>query len=78
MNRLRWGIVLIVLSYVLGWPAVALFGGLATYFDDMRIVTIGGTSVYAFSWLLIPAGIYVGGPEAMKAVKKWIQERKRS
>lgn len=69
--REQCGIVLVLLSYVLGWPAVAFFGVLALYFKQPLILLVGGPLIYGFSHVVFFAGMYIAGKEYTKLFIKW-------
>jgi len=69
--RMLFGIFLIGLSYLIGWPAVALFGVLAVYCKEPLIVIIGGPAVYGLSHLVFIAGMYFAGAQYAYAFLKW-------
>lgn len=57
--RLIFGLFLMGLSYVLGWPAVAVLGMMAIWLEDPLIAAIGGPAIYAFSHFLFFVGALV-------------------
>ncbi|MFA6033462.1 MAG: hypothetical protein WC889_11230 [Myxococcota bacterium] len=68
-HRAIIGAVLIVVSYILGWPAVGVCTVLAVKFNEPLIGIIGGTAFYGFSWLMLLAGIWLMGDEAYRRLK---------
>jgi len=69
--RVYFGLFLIALSYLIGWPAVALFGILAVYFGNPLIAVIGGPAIYATSHLVFWIGMYCAGSRYAMAVLRW-------
>lgn len=72
--RLVVGLVLIALSFILGWPAVGAFAIAAIYLESPLVVVIGGPAIYGFSWLLWAAGVYCTGVESYgygRAFARW-------
>jgi hypothetical protein len=65
------GIFLILLSYVLGWPAVAGFGFLAMYLKESMVLIIGGPAIYIISHFMFIAGIYIAGKEYARVFLQW-------
>ncbi len=57
--RLITGLILMGLSYVIGWPAVAALGVLAIWLREPMIAIIGCPATYALSHLLFIAGAWV-------------------
>ena len=60
-SRVIVGIVIIAISYILGWPAVSAMAALSLYMDEPSIVTYGGPFVYGFSYVLFFMGLYLTG-----------------
>jgi hypothetical protein len=69
--REQVGIVLVLFSYVIGWPAVAFFGFLAFYLKQPLVLIIGGPLIYGFSHIVFFAGMYVAGKDYTKLFIKW-------
>ena len=59
--KLRIGLLLIALSFVIGWgvPALALIIG--AWAGAMKVALITGAVAYAFSWLVWGAGMLLTG-----------------
>lgn len=55
------GVVLIGISYIIGWPAVALLAFLAAHFQRAAIVVVGGPLTYALSHVVFMVGAYFAG-----------------
>jgi len=64
--RLVTGLIVLALSFLLGWPAVAAFGIAAICLAEPLVVAIGGPAVYGFSWLLWALAVYLLGSESYK------------
>ena len=65
------GLMLIAASYIFCWPVIGALGVISAYTDHPSIVAIGGPAVYAFSYLLLGAGIYLAGENCVKAIIQW-------
>ncbi len=65
------GILLVLFSYVMGWPAVVFFGFLAGYFKQPLVLVIGGPLVYGTSHLVFFVGAYLAGKTYTKTFIKW-------
>ena len=65
------GIFLVLLSYIIGWPAVAAFGIISYHMDEPLILVIGGPFVYGLSHLVFLAGMYLAGRDYAAAYLKW-------
>lgn len=70
-RREQFGIVLVLFSYVMGWPAVAFFGFLSVYCKQPLVLVIGGPLVYGASHLVFFAGAYLAGKTYTKTLIKW-------
>ena len=69
--REQFGIFLVLLSYVIGWPAVAFFGFLSVYLKQPRVLIIGGPLTYATSHVVFLVGMYIAGKEYAMVFMKW-------
>jgi hypothetical protein len=69
--RMIAGLILIGVSYLIGWPAVAAFGFLAVYLEEPMIVIIGGPATYAFSYVVFFAGAWLAGAEYAKTLTRY-------
>jgi peptidoglycan/xylan/chitin deacetylase (PgdA/CDA1 family) len=71
--RFFFGMGLVLLSYVLGWPMVGLFSALSAYFQAPALLILGPAS-YGFSHLVWMFGMYLAGRDCIKyadAVFSW-------
>jgi hypothetical protein len=55
------GVALIGLSYIIGWPAVALLGVLAARFERASLLVVGGPLTYGLSHVVFMVGAYFAG-----------------
>jgi len=72
--RFFFGVGLVLFSFVLGWPMVALFGVLSAY-SHAPVLLLLGTAFYGFSHLVFMFGMYLAGPNCIKyadVVFSWI------
>ena len=58
-KRLITGLILMGLSYVIGWPAVAALTVLAAWFREPMIAVIGCPVTYGLSYLVFIAGAWL-------------------
>ena len=72
--RIIIGLFLMALSYVIGWPAVALFSTLAWYFEQ-PLIAIGGPVIYGISHLVFYAGLYLAGARHSWVFLRWATRR---
>jgi len=70
--KILFGLFLIAISYVLGWPAGGVVGMISLYLKEPLIIAIGGPLVYGFSHLVFLAGMYLAGNQYAKALSKWL------
>jgi uncharacterized RDD family membrane protein YckC len=69
--RVKIGIAIVLFSYVIGWPAVAVLGYLSVTLDNGWLVAIGGPLIYGFSHLVFLLGIYLSGYDYTKIFLRW-------
>jgi hypothetical protein len=73
--KILFGLFLIAISYVLGWPAVGAVGMISLYLKEPLIIAIGGPLVYGFSHLVFLGGMYLAGSQYAMAFSKWLTRR---
>lgn len=66
------GVGAIVLSFIIGWPAVAAFGILAVKFENPWIAAVGGPLTYGLSHLVFLFGMYLSGTIYSLIVLRWL------
>ena len=66
------GVLLIIVSSLLGWPAVAVSGVLAVKLQEPLIAVIGGPLVYGFSHLVFLLGMYFSGAKYSLIFFRWL------
>ena len=69
--RIIVGLVIIGISYTIGWPAVGALGVVSMYLEEPLILAIGGPVVYGFSHLVFILGAYLAGADYAKAFFRW-------
>jgi hypothetical protein len=57
--RLITGLALMILSFILGWPAVFALSALAVWFREPLIAVIGCPTTYAFSYVVFIVGAWL-------------------
>jgi hypothetical protein len=65
------GISAIGISYIIGWPAVALLGILSVHYEKPMIAIIGGPLTYGLSHLVFILGMYLAGADYTKVFLRW-------
>ena len=58
-KRVIAGLILMGLSYIIGWPAVAALSVLAVWFREPMIAVIGCPTTYGLSHLVFIAGVWL-------------------
>ncbi|MCD6294929.1 MAG: hypothetical protein J7M20_08445, partial [Deltaproteobacteria bacterium] len=69
--RATAGIVAIGISYIIGWPAVALLGVISIHLEKPMIAIIGGPLTYGLSHLVFILGMYLAGADYAKTFLRW-------
>jgi hypothetical protein len=70
--RVVCGVTAIGLSYVIGWPMIALLGALSIYAERPAIVLIGGPAAYILSHLVFLLGMYLAGARYSWIFLRWL------
>ena len=70
--RLIIGLILMGLSYVIGWPAVAALSVLAVWLQEPMIAVIGGPTTYALSCVVFIVGAWLArAPHYLVALARY-------
>ena len=69
--RVILGVGAILLSYVIGWPLVALLAAAAIYYGQPLIAVVGGPVAYGSSHLVFLAGMYLAGAKYSWIFLRW-------
>ena len=69
--RAMVGIVAIGISYIIGWPAVALLGVISIHLGKPMIAIIGGPLTYGLSHLVFILGMYLEGADYTRVFFRW-------
>ena len=69
--RAMAGIVAIGISYIIGWPAVALLGVVSIHLGKPMIAIIGGPLTYGLSHLVFILGMYLAGADYTRIFFRW-------
>ncbi len=70
--RVVLGVGAIALSYVIGWPLIALLGALSVYYQEPIIVLLGGPAAYGLSHLTFILGMYLAGARYSWIFLRWL------
>ena len=75
-GRLRLALVLFLLNYLLGWPALVVAGAASPWAGVEASAFIGSVS-YVLSWVLLALAITIGGREVTVIGRQWVTSRWR-
>jgi hypothetical protein len=70
--RVLVGVSAIVLSYVIGWPAVAVIGFFSVRLHEPWLATIGCPLVYGLSHIVFLLGMYLAGATYSMIFLRWL------
>ena len=70
-KRIIIGLIVIAISYTIGWPAVGALGILSVYLKEPLVLIIGGPLTYGLSHLVFILGMYLAGAEHTKVFLRW-------
>lgn len=65
------GVSAIALSYVIGWPLIALLGIAAVHYGNAAIVAVGGPVAYGLSHLVFMLGMVLAGAKYSHIFLRW-------
>lgn len=69
--RIISGVGFIALSYLIGWPLIALLTAISVYYKEPLIAGIGGPVVYGISHLTFIFGMYLAGARYSWIFLRW-------
>jgi hypothetical protein len=69
--RMVWGLVIIGISYIIGWPMVGLLGMLAVVLNEPLVAIVGGPVTYGLSHLIFMLGAWLAGAEHARTFLRW-------
>ena len=70
-KRVIIGLGIIIISYIIGWPAVGVLGALSFSFDEPLLLAVGGPLIYGLSYLVLFLGVYLAGAQYSKSLFRW-------
>jgi hypothetical protein len=70
--RVVAGVTAIALSYLIGWPLIALLTTAAVYYEEPFIALIGGPAAYGLSHLTFILGMYLAGARYSWIFLRWL------
>jgi len=69
--RIIIGVLTILFSYIISWPAIGVLGAISVYLNKPLLVVIGGPLLYGFSHLVFIFGMYLAGAKYSKIFLRW-------
>jgi len=70
-KRILIGLIIIAVSYIIGWPAVGALGLLSVYAQEPLILIVGGPLIYGLSHLVFILGMYLAGAAHTRVFLRW-------
>jgi hypothetical protein len=70
--RICVGIIMIVMSFIVGIPGVVACGFLARRYHEPMILVLGGSAAMVLNYSLFGAGIYLAGGNYASVLLRWI------
>ena len=70
--RIILGLLAIMVSYIIGWPAVAALGLLSIQLHEPLVVIVGGPLTYGLSHLVFLLGMYLCGAVYSLIFLRWL------
>ena len=70
--RVIAGVTAIALSYLIGWPLIALLTTAAVYYEEPFIALVGGPVAYGLSHLTFILGMYLAGARYSWIFLRWL------
>ncbi len=69
--RIVAGLVVIGLSYCIGWPVITVLGILAVWWETPLLVAVGGPVMYGLSHLTFILGFFLAGAKYTRVFMRW-------
>lgn len=69
--RVIWGLVIVGISYVVGWPLIAALGIIAAYTGTPLVIVVGGPAAYGLSHLVFILGAWLAGAQYAHTFFRW-------
>ncbi len=65
------GLVLVGISYIIGWPAVGLFALIAYHLHEPLVLVVGGPVTYGLSHVVFMVGSWLAGARYAVIILRW-------
>ena len=73
--RLIAGLILMALSFLMGWPAIAALSFLAVWWQEPLMIVIGGPAAYALSCVVFFIGAWMArAPHYLNTLTRYITQ----
>ena len=73
--RLITGLILMVFSFIMGWPAIAALSVLAIWWQEPLIFVIGGPTAYVLSCIIFIIGAWMArAPHYLNTLAKYTMQ----
>ena len=69
--KVLFGIFLMGMSYLIGWPMIGLFGALSLYWNESLMIIVGGPILFVVAHLAFVAGVYLAGGKYIMPFIRW-------
>jgi hypothetical protein len=69
--RVIWGLVIVGISYIIGWPLIAVLGIIAAYAAEPLVIVVGGPAAYGLSHLVFILGAWLAGAQYAHTFFRW-------
>lgn len=69
--RIITGLIIMAISYVIGWPVISVLGFLAFRLREPWLVAVLGPIVYGVSHLAFLLGAYLAGAKYTRTLLRW-------
>lgn len=69
--RIIAGVLAIVLSFIICWPAITALGVLSAYCEQPWIVAVGGPTLYGLSHVCFIIGMWLSGEKYTRIFLRW-------
>ncbi len=70
--KVLFGIFLMAVSYMIGWPMIGLIGAFSLYWNEPLILIVGGPLLFIAAHLAFLAGVYLAGGKYVMPFIRWV------
>jgi hypothetical protein len=69
--KVLFGVFLMLMSYIVGWPMIGLLGALSLYWEEPLMIALGGPILFFVAHAAFLAGLYLAGGRYVMPVIRW-------